>query len=201
MGMKAFKQGLQACSSAAFIFSRAKNYVHFMQIYLKTRKFKAATHADLWSAMVKACIFNNVTGWDKSPLNVSLFMNSWILQSTFPLLTVSSFPNGTAVISQSAFLERGNISALPPSPWGYQWYIPVWHRTMLSGTNLEWLQPGRQSILSYTIIKHIGICIKRAWPGNPHSIWPQKAMLPWDIEKRSRKLVISRDFWLEFVFE
>ncbi len=82
--------------------------------YLQAHAFGNATTGDLWSALS-----------DASGQDVNSFMDNWIRQIGFPVLTVAEEP-GQLGIRQSRFLTSGDVK---PEEDQTTWWIPLGLRT------------------------------------------------------------------------
>jgi aminopeptidase N len=79
-----------------------------------------------------------VLDWCARPMNVTDFMNPWLLQRGFPVITIESTPKAT-VLTQRPYNPR---SELPPNAYGYEWPVPVWYIRSGDGAEvLGWVVP------------------------------------------------------------
>nr|CAD7593835.1 unnamed protein product [Timema genevievae] len=104
--------------------------------YLKNKAFQSSTQNDLWSALT-------VQAHESRLLNESLtvkdIMDTWTLQTGFPVLTViRDYETGSALLSQERFLlcasepnttSLSEVAAKPITP-GPLWWIPITYTTM-----------------------------------------------------------------------
>jgi len=87
--------------------------------YLNDLKFAAATQDDLWRHLTKQ---GHSDGTLPAAMTVKGVMDTWTLQTGFPLLTVQrNYEDDTAVISQTRFLLRKG------EPSSEMWWIPITH--------------------------------------------------------------------------
>lgn len=79
-----------------------------------------------------------VRDWCGRPMNVTDFMNPWLLQRGFPVIAIESKPTET-VLTQRPYNPR---SELPPNEYGYEWPVPVWYIRSGDGAEvLGWVVP------------------------------------------------------------
>uniref|UniRef100_A0A3Q3EQ01 Aminopeptidase n=1 Tax=Labrus bergylta TaxID=56723 RepID=A0A3Q3EQ01_9LABR len=94
-----------------------------LHTYLEEFKYQNTVYTDLWKHLQMAV--------DKAgvplPYSVEEIMNRWILQMGFPVVTIDS---KTGKISQKHFLLDPDSVVDRPSPFGYEWFVPVtWIKT------------------------------------------------------------------------
>nr|CAD7394984.1 unnamed protein product [Timema cristinae] len=104
--------------------------------YLKNKAFQSSTQNDLWSALT-------VQAHESKLLNESItvkdIMDTWTLQTGFPVLTViRDYETGSAILSQERFLlcasepkttSLSKAGAKPTTP-DPLWWIPITYTTM-----------------------------------------------------------------------
>ncbi len=82
---------------------------------------------------------DGLVGWDEeAPLDVAEFMNPWVLQQSFPVVTVQKTSDSALTLCQQPYNAR---STLPPSPFNYQWYVPLLIEGGAGGKARVWLTP------------------------------------------------------------
>ncbi len=97
-------------------------------------------HDDDYASLVQVATANNVPGWGHSVLNITSFMNRWILQMGFPVLNVRWAPSNSSIyVSQTRFLLGNNTGKA--SKYGYKWYVPVWFYKTANTTGMAWITP------------------------------------------------------------
>ena len=71
-----------------------------LTLYLNTKKYANAVQDDLWEAMNEAAVADGLD----LPADVQTIMNSWSLQTGYPVVTVQrNYDNQSAIITQVAF--------------------------------------------------------------------------------------------------
>uniref|UniRef100_A0A1B6GWM4 Aminopeptidase n=2 Tax=Proconiini TaxID=565685 RepID=A0A1B6GWM4_9HEMI len=86
--------------------------------YLNMRKYASATRDDLWQALTEQAQEDSVFDQD---MTVKAVMDTWTLQTGFPLVTVTrNYDNRTVTVSQKRFM-LGNATDSDNSLW----YIPL----------------------------------------------------------------------------
>ncbi|XP_034535383.1 aminopeptidase Ey-like [Notolabrus celidotus] len=94
-----------------------------LQTYLREFKYSNTVYQDLWKHLQMAV---DKAGIDL-PYSVEEIMNRWILQMGFPVVTIDS---KTGSITQKHFLLDPNSVVERPSPYNYEWFVPVtWIKT------------------------------------------------------------------------
>uniref|UniRef100_A0A914VXW8 Aminopeptidase n=1 Tax=Plectus sambesii TaxID=2011161 RepID=A0A914VXW8_9BILA len=124
-----------------------------LQQYLSLHAYGNAAHDDLWAALQDACNRNNVTGWVPGQvLNVSEYMNRWILQMGFPVVNVTrNAAAGQITLAQQRFLVGPDLGVR--SPYNYQWYTPLWYFDPTTGnTILDWIVLDQQKTITNAAI-------------------------------------------------
>ncbi|CAG9794995.1 unnamed protein product [Diatraea saccharalis] len=90
--------------------------------YLNAKKFGDAEQRDLWSALTNAAHQRGVLDAD-----VAIIMDSWTLQTGFPVLTINrDYNTGVISFKQERFVLINNTSGNETSP---VWWIPVSYTT------------------------------------------------------------------------
>ncbi|XP_026221646.1 aminopeptidase Ey-like [Anabas testudineus] len=104
-----------------------------LQTYLAEFAFGNAVYTDLWNHLQTAVIASKTD----LPDTVHNIMNTWVLQMGFPVVTIDTT---TGVISQKHFLLDPNSEITTPSPFNYEWIVPI--RWMKTGKtqDLQWLK-------------------------------------------------------------
>ncbi|XP_051808618.1 aminopeptidase Ey-like [Acanthochromis polyacanthus] len=114
-------------------------FIRGIQTYLKMSDFATVDTTDLWGHLQMAV---NATG-TALPQSVSNIMNTWVLQMGFPVVTINT---ATGNVSQKHFLLDPESVVTTPSPYNYEWIVPM--RWMKTGAvqNLTWLETKSASI-------------------------------------------------------
>ncbi|XP_019733791.1 aminopeptidase N-like isoform X1 [Hippocampus comes] len=95
-----------------------------LRTYLAEFAYGNAVYTDLWKHLQMAV--DNVGSGDL-PGTVHNIMNTWVLQMGFPVVTINAT---TGVISQKHFLLDPDSEVTAPSPFNYEWIIPInWMKT------------------------------------------------------------------------
>ncbi|XP_061825773.2 aminopeptidase N-like [Nerophis lumbriciformis] len=105
-----------------------------LRTYLAEFAFGNAVYTDLWKHLQMAVDAN------KTPLpnnnTVHNIMNTWVLQMGFPVVTINT-KNGE--VSQKHFLLDPDSEVTAPSPFNYEWIVPIkWMKKGFS-QQPEWL--------------------------------------------------------------
>jgi aminopeptidase N len=82
-------------------------------------------------------------------------MKTWTLQMNFPVVTVAEYDDMKLILSQRRFLiaDENQGEGSQPSPYGYQWYVPIKYKTFKDGdakpgiSKLEWIRPNGHLIV------------------------------------------------------
>ncbi|XP_037111087.1 alanyl (membrane) aminopeptidase b [Syngnathus acus] len=107
-----------------------------LRTYLAEFAFGNAVYTDLWDHLQKAV---DSAGPGDLPQSVHNIMNTWVLQMGFPVVTINA-TNG--VITQKHFLLDPDSEVTAPSPYNYQWIVPIrWIKTGVTQDQL-WLTTG-----------------------------------------------------------
>uniref|UniRef100_A0A3Q3C4C8 Aminopeptidase n=1 Tax=Haplochromis burtoni TaxID=8153 RepID=A0A3Q3C4C8_HAPBU len=103
-----------------------------LRSYLSAFSFGNAVYTDLWYHLQKAADSSKL----ELPDTLDSIMNTWVLQMGFPVVTINT---GTGSVSQQHFLLDPEAVVTTPSPFNYQWIIPI--KWMMTGVmqNPLWL--------------------------------------------------------------
>nr|CAD7259496.1 unnamed protein product [Timema shepardi] len=104
--------------------------------YLKNKAFQSSTQNDLWSALT---VQAHESGLLNESITVKDIMDTWTLQTGFPVLTViRDYETGSALLSQERFLlcasepkttSLSKVAVKPTTP-NPLWWIPITYTTM-----------------------------------------------------------------------
>jgi glutamyl aminopeptidase len=90
-----------------------------MTQFLKKYSFNNAVTDDLWTELQSAA-------GPYTSYNIPLVMDTWTRQMGYPVLTPHKQKDGSWILSQEKFMEKGNVpSSSKNSPFGYKWEIPI----------------------------------------------------------------------------
>ncbi|XP_038838784.1 aminopeptidase N-like [Salvelinus namaycush] len=89
-----------------------------LSTYLNTFKYSNTVYQDLWKHL-QMVIHDH---WLDLPASVDDIMNRWILQMGFPLVTIDT---ATGSINQRHFLLDPDSVVDRPSPFEYEWIVPI----------------------------------------------------------------------------
>lgn len=89
-----------------------------LHTYLDTFKYQNTVYQDLWNHLQMAVDASSVT----LPNSIEEIMNRWILQMGFPVVTINT---QTGQIMQKHFLLDPDSPVDRPSPYEYEWIVPV----------------------------------------------------------------------------
>ncbi|XP_044048314.1 aminopeptidase N-like isoform X2 [Siniperca chuatsi] len=104
-----------------------------LRTYLAEFAFGNAVYTDLWKHLQMAVDANKT----KLPEPVNNIMNTWVLQMGFPVVTINT---STGVVSQKHFLLDPDSDVTAPSPYNYEWIVPIkWMKTRAIQAP-EWLK-------------------------------------------------------------
>ncbi|XP_064842552.1 aminopeptidase N-like [Oncorhynchus masou masou] len=105
-----------------------------LSTYLNTFKYSNTVYQDLWKHLQMAA--DSTPGLDL-PASVDDIMNRWILQMGFPVVTIDT---ATGSINQRHFLLDPDSVVDRPSPFNYEWIVPI--KWMKNGKDQTpyWLQ-------------------------------------------------------------
>ncbi|XP_051918007.1 aminopeptidase Ey-like isoform X2 [Hippocampus zosterae] len=90
-----------------------------LRTYLAEFAYGNAVYTDLWKHLQMAV---DNAGSGDLPETVHNIMNTWVLQMGFPVVTIDTT---TGVISQKHFLLDPDSEVTAPSPFNYEWIIPI----------------------------------------------------------------------------
>uniref|UniRef100_A0A3Q1BCN6 Aminopeptidase n=1 Tax=Amphiprion ocellaris TaxID=80972 RepID=A0A3Q1BCN6_AMPOC len=107
--------------------------ISYSKTYLKAFAFQNTVYTDLWTHLQMAV---DATG-TALPQSVNNIMNTWVLQMGFPVVTINT---ATGDVSQKHFLLDPESVVTTPSPYNYEWIVPM--RWMKTGAvqGLTWLE-------------------------------------------------------------
>ncbi|KAK3564167.1 hypothetical protein QTP86_009424 [Hemibagrus guttatus] len=98
-------------------------FVQGLTSYLNHFQFENTVYTDLWDHLQQAV---NATG-TQIPGSVSEIMDRWVLQMGFPVVTINTV---TGAITQMHFLLDPDSVVERPSPFKYEWIVPIqWMKT------------------------------------------------------------------------
>uniref|UniRef100_UPI0037E80433 aminopeptidase Ey-like n=1 Tax=Semicossyphus pulcher TaxID=241346 RepID=UPI0037E80433 len=104
-------------------FITEKVFSEGLHTYLEEFKYKNTVYTDLWKHLQMAVDKAGI----ELPHPVEEIMNRWILQMGFPVVTIDS---KTGYISQKHFLLDPDSAVPTPSPYNYEWFVPItWIKT------------------------------------------------------------------------
>ncbi|XP_069580456.1 aminopeptidase N-like [Brachyistius frenatus] len=103
-----------------------------LRTYLREFAFKNAVYTDLWKHLQMAVEASGTS----IPASVHDIMNTWVLQMGFPVVTIDT---GTGAVSQQHFLLDPDSHVTTPSPFNYQWTVPIKWRKTGANQNPKWL--------------------------------------------------------------
>ncbi|XP_054632557.1 alanyl (membrane) aminopeptidase b, tandem duplicate 1 [Dunckerocampus dactyliophorus] len=107
-----------------------------LRTYLAEFAFGNAVYTDLWKHLQMASLIAVDASHTNLPDTVHNIMNTWVLQMGFPVVTVNT-ANG--LVSQEHFLLDPDSEITTPSPYNYEWIVPIkWMKTEFSQTS-KWL--------------------------------------------------------------
>ncbi|KAM4733439.1 aminopeptidase N-like [Anableps anableps] len=113
-------------------FLTEKVFTEGLQSYLKEFAFGNTVYTDLWKHLQMAVDANKLN----IPSSVNDIMNTWVLQMGFPVVTIDTT---TGLVSQKHFLLDPDSEVTTPSPYNYEWIVPIrWMKTE-TFQNLTWL--------------------------------------------------------------
>ncbi|KAK5620749.1 hypothetical protein CRENBAI_019140 [Crenichthys baileyi] len=94
-----------------------------LQSYLREFAFGNTVYTDLWKHLQMAVNASAVN----LPSSVNDIMNTWVLQMGFPVVTINTT---SGIVSQKHFLLDPDSVVTTPSPFNYEWIIPIkWMKT------------------------------------------------------------------------
>ncbi|XP_061578143.1 alanyl (membrane) aminopeptidase b, tandem duplicate 1 [Cololabis saira] len=105
-----------------------------LRTYLKTFAYGTAVYTDLWDHLQEAVTASGTP----LPQSVHNIMNTWVLQMGYPVVTIDT---ATGTVSQKHFLLDPDTPVNAPSPYKYQWVVPIeWMKTGVIQTTTKWLE-------------------------------------------------------------
>ncbi|KAM4619354.1 aminopeptidase N-like [Polymixia lowei] len=109
--------------------------------YLQTFAYGNTVYTDLWDHLETARLANNI----QLPKTVHEIMNHWVLQMGFPVVTIDTTSGN---VDQKHFLLDPNSTVTVPSPYKYEWIVPI--KWMRNGTEqtAEWLKTKEDTVES-----------------------------------------------------
>ncbi|XP_015239277.1 PREDICTED: aminopeptidase N-like [Cyprinodon variegatus] len=103
-----------------------------LQSYLKEFAFSNTVYTDLWKHLQMAVEATTT----ELPDTVNNIMNTWVLQMGFPVVTIDTT---SGAVSQKHFLLDPDSEVTTPSPYNYEWIVPIkWMKTKIIQTP-KWL--------------------------------------------------------------
>ncbi|XP_059611054.1 aminopeptidase Ey isoform X2 [Phlebotomus argentipes] len=122
-----------------------------LNTYLKTLMFDSATQDDLWGFLTDAARNGGVFDNDTS---VKVIMDTWTLQTGFPLVTVTrNYDDGTVELQQQRFFLINQTSEEKEDPL---WWIPVTYTTSkelnFSNTSPSHWMRGERSVQLHDVV-------------------------------------------------
>ncbi|XP_018306529.1 aminopeptidase N isoform X2 [Mycetomoellerius zeteki] len=118
--------------------------------YLNGKAYQSAEQNDLWSALTKQAHKDKVLD---SSVTVKEIMDTWTLQTGFPLITVTrNYDNGSITLTQERFLLR-NSGTMVTSEAEPLWWVPITYTSekQLNFNNTQptkWMKAERSIILN-----------------------------------------------------
>ncbi|XP_058252399.1 alanyl (membrane) aminopeptidase b, tandem duplicate 1 [Hemibagrus wyckioides] len=98
-------------------------FVQGLTSYLNHFQFENTVYTDLWDHLQQAVVDSGT----KIPRTVSEIMDRWVLQMGFPVVTIDTV---TGAITQNHFLLDPESFVERPSPFKYEWIVPIqWMKT------------------------------------------------------------------------
>ncbi|KAM7396135.1 hypothetical protein PAMP_019203 [Pampus punctatissimus] len=89
-----------------------------LRTYLSEFAFGNAGYTDLWNHLQMAVVANKTS----LPDTVDNIMNTWVLQMGFPVVTIQT---QSGIVSQKHFLLDPDSVVTVPSPYNYEWIVPI----------------------------------------------------------------------------
>ncbi|XP_056137151.1 aminopeptidase N-like [Lampris incognitus] len=91
--------------------------------YLTTFAFGNTVYTDLFNHLEQAAVASGIN----LPLTVNEIMNRWVLQMGFPVVQIDT---ASGVVTQKHFLLDPESVVTVPSPYNYEWIVPIkWMKT------------------------------------------------------------------------
>ncbi|KAG5305888.1 AMPN Aminopeptidase, partial [Pseudoatta argentina] len=123
--------------------------------YLNEKAYQSAESNDLWYALTKQAHKDKVLN---SNITVKKIMDTWTLQTGFPVVTVSrNYSNGSIILTQERFL-LDNVTRITSDKWEPLWWIPITYTTekQLNFNNTQptkWMKAERSITLNDLDVK------------------------------------------------
>ncbi|XP_060783107.1 alanyl (membrane) aminopeptidase b, tandem duplicate 1 [Neoarius graeffei] len=111
-------------------------FVNGLTTYLKHFEFQNTVYTDLWDHLQKAVDATSV----KLPGTISRIMDTWVLQMGFPVVTINTM---TGTLTQDHFLLDPDAVVDRPSPFNYEWIVPI-----------QWMKNGEQQAMYWLETKN-----------------------------------------------
>ncbi|CAL2045122.1 unnamed protein product [Caenorhabditis brenneri] len=95
----------------------------------------------LWKSFQKA-IGSKVKGWNNEPLDVSKFVNTWVDQIGFPLVSVEKLDDETVELSQERFKNDHKTKEqfkFRNAKYWFNWEVPLFLKSSGAVGNVSWL--------------------------------------------------------------
>ncbi|KAM9469986.1 alanyl (membrane) aminopeptidase b, tandem duplicate 1 [Clarias gariepinus] len=108
-------------------------FVDGINSYLMAFKFQNTVYTDLWHHLQQAV---NKSG-TSLPTSVSDIMDRWVLQMGFPVVTIDTT---TGTLTQQHFLLDPDSAVNQPSPFNYEWIVPIQWMKNDAQQNIFWLE-------------------------------------------------------------
>ncbi|MCJ8734507.1 hypothetical protein PDJAM_G00236430 [Pangasius djambal] len=110
-------------------------FVKGLTSYLNHFEFENTVYTDLWDHLQQAVD----TAETVLPANISDIMDRWVLQMGFPVVTIDT---ATGTLTQSHFLLDPESVIDRPSPFNYEWIVPI-----------QWMKNGSQQSIFWMMNK------------------------------------------------
>ncbi|KAK2838304.1 hypothetical protein Q7C36_013118 [Tachysurus vachellii] len=108
-------------------------FVQGLTSYLKHFQFQNTVYTDLWDHLQQAV---DATG-TRLPMKVSEIMDRWVLQMGFPVVKINT---ATGDITQTHFLLDPESVVERPSPFNYEWIVPIQWMKNGDKQDIYWLK-------------------------------------------------------------
>ncbi|XP_048524081.1 aminopeptidase N [Dendroctonus ponderosae] len=117
-----------------------KVFVSGLQKYLKNRMYKNAVQDDLWQSLTEETLVSKML-----PENTTIkeIMDTWTLQTGYPVLTATIDVNGDLTIIQKRYLLNRDTNETDQSLW----WVPVTVLDSADTRHHAWMEKERQIIL------------------------------------------------------
>jgi aminopeptidase N len=100
--------------------------------YLNKYQYSTANHIQLFEAMNEIVSQTGLKDWCNNPLNVTKFMEPWLIQPHYPLLTVRyDFGSHSYFVDQQPFIPKDQLY---PQEYTYAWPVPFYARQVKTGS-------------------------------------------------------------------